>query len=741
MRIPPKKTGYARGTQVSTSLTNRETFGGNSKAGLGRHIGMGQFINAAIVHGAAGHPSPSVSGPYYLMVNNQDYPINKTNQLSRVGTKATNGMFGPSADGVNEKQRQTDEEFIAENISGKPSQFPIQKIYECNKNCDNNSITLNSDSLDSLGEVLQNRNSYVVTFVEIFDTTSSDSTTTEELRQVIKDRVLEDIRKYFGQDSAIGANIKVLVLPGSFKIYVEIDTSNLKNYTAKEIIDILESGGYVIDEDGRTKSLSSYLSNVSVKKAINLDNIFNKILLYLEESDTGRQWVRNTLTKDQRFAIGEGVLPSGVTNSFNTADCDYEIKLEEPDPLDLRPGQNRNFLITGSDSSQITNQDSVSSKDYTLSFFTGDTVCFTYNKEYVLKLFNLDTEENITEDNKRIQSEYKNIMFTFNTAGNYQISSVDFLNLQIDPDNFIHIVADITVKTEPIVADITVETNPPNFIFGNFTESNYQDISFVTFYSSVNSRIDNNNKILSQAITHDINVNESDYTFTDICYNEQKFRLMKDEDIGKNEVEFGSVILEKFEKIGIFDEVTINGQLFNDVSDISTCCQTTRNTQVNGLLICGKEGPEGIVDNGGEDFTMNFNINYTIDLANILTDFDSYNVTNITYYTYFGFARISHNEIIKMFINEEPIDLTTLNVSIDEDEDEEYAIADFSIGTSGEISMVNKTNLVVLNFKKNLDDLNVNNKFNIRFEFENFGRRDFFGIGSFLITFDSELIS
>ena len=132
---PPKSPGYARGTQVSTSLTNRETFGGNSKAGLGRHIGMGQFVYAAIVNGASGHAAPSVSGPYYLMVNKKNYPISTTNQLSRVGAKATHGMFGPSADGVNVKQREEAEEFIAKNISGKTSGFPMQKIYECNQFC------------------------------------------------------------------------------------------------------------------------------------------------------------------------------------------------------------------------------------------------------------------------------------------------------------------------------------------------------------------------------------------------------------------------------------------------------------------------------------------------------------------------------------------------------------------------------------------------------------------------------
>tara|TARA_E500000178_G_scaffold354321_1_gene422863 strand:+ start:1002 stop:1385 length:384 start_codon:yes stop_codon:yes gene_type:complete len=121
------RTGYARGTNVSTSLTNRETFGGNSKAGLGRHIGMGQFVYAAIVNGAAGHPAPSVSGPYYFAINNKPYPINKSNQLSRVGGRSVYGMFGPSADGVNTAQRTAESNWVLANISipQRRGPFPI----------------------------------------------------------------------------------------------------------------------------------------------------------------------------------------------------------------------------------------------------------------------------------------------------------------------------------------------------------------------------------------------------------------------------------------------------------------------------------------------------------------------------------------------------------------------------------------------------------------------------------------
>ncbi len=122
-----KTTGYARGTQVSTSLTNRETFGGNSKAGLGRHIGMGQFVRAAIINGAAGHPAPSVAGPYYFKAYGKAYPISTTNQLSRVGGRSVYGMFGPSADGVNLQKREKEQDWVLKYISrpGKTSGFPI----------------------------------------------------------------------------------------------------------------------------------------------------------------------------------------------------------------------------------------------------------------------------------------------------------------------------------------------------------------------------------------------------------------------------------------------------------------------------------------------------------------------------------------------------------------------------------------------------------------------------------------
>ena len=142
---PPKKPGYARGTQVSTSLTNRETFGGNSKAGLGRHIGMGQFTFTAINNGSSGHNASTVSGPFYMKVKGIDYPINMTNQLSRTGVKATHGMFGPSADGVNKRDRKIDEEFVNDNLNNAAGHHPIQGGYVGYNNDDDLDIYLEDD--------------------------------------------------------------------------------------------------------------------------------------------------------------------------------------------------------------------------------------------------------------------------------------------------------------------------------------------------------------------------------------------------------------------------------------------------------------------------------------------------------------------------------------------------------------------------------------------------------------------
>jgi len=58
----PSSRGYATPTYATTRLTARETFGGKSKAGLGRHIGMGTFTYKAIVNGSSGHKAPPLAG-------------------------------------------------------------------------------------------------------------------------------------------------------------------------------------------------------------------------------------------------------------------------------------------------------------------------------------------------------------------------------------------------------------------------------------------------------------------------------------------------------------------------------------------------------------------------------------------------------------------------------------------------------------------------------------------------------
>jgi len=109
----PSARGYATPVYGSNPTNTREYFGGNSKAGLGRHTGMGQFVNLAIVNGASGRAAPTIAGPNYPTVyaannkfkkylNSPNYPISTTNQLNGVGSKERK----PSADGVNLKDRK-----------------------------------------------------------------------------------------------------------------------------------------------------------------------------------------------------------------------------------------------------------------------------------------------------------------------------------------------------------------------------------------------------------------------------------------------------------------------------------------------------------------------------------------------------------------------------------------------------------------------------------------------------------
>ncbi len=118
----PSARGYAVPTMVSTAMQNREQVGGPAKAGLGRHIGMGPFVYAAIVAGASGHPAPHIAGPNYPSAYaaflagwktgrgapagvTGPYPISTTNQLSGVGMPRW-GMTRAPADGVNMAQRE-----------------------------------------------------------------------------------------------------------------------------------------------------------------------------------------------------------------------------------------------------------------------------------------------------------------------------------------------------------------------------------------------------------------------------------------------------------------------------------------------------------------------------------------------------------------------------------------------------------------------------------------------------------
>ena len=63
----PSSRGYATPTYAITPFTHIETFGGNRKAGLGRHIGMGSFTYTAIVNDSGGYKA------YFLAANS--FPI------------------------------------------------------------------------------------------------------------------------------------------------------------------------------------------------------------------------------------------------------------------------------------------------------------------------------------------------------------------------------------------------------------------------------------------------------------------------------------------------------------------------------------------------------------------------------------------------------------------------------------------------------------------------------------------
>tara|TARA_Y100000591_G_scaffold129997_1_gene111408 strand:- start:818 stop:1270 length:453 start_codon:yes stop_codon:yes gene_type:complete len=110
----PSARGYAKPVYGSNKTNTREYFGGNSKAGLGSHIGMGQFVRLAIVNGAAGSKATTFAGPNFskiyaannkfnIYLNSASYPISNTNQLSGGPGHRENRS---SADGVNLENRK-----------------------------------------------------------------------------------------------------------------------------------------------------------------------------------------------------------------------------------------------------------------------------------------------------------------------------------------------------------------------------------------------------------------------------------------------------------------------------------------------------------------------------------------------------------------------------------------------------------------------------------------------------------
>ena len=89
----------------NAKITNQFTAGGSAKAGLGRHIGMGQFIYLAIVNGAAvdAGAAPPFAGTswnraFTLGRVPTTYPNPRTNQLGGVHGRWM-GMTRTPADG------------------------------------------------------------------------------------------------------------------------------------------------------------------------------------------------------------------------------------------------------------------------------------------------------------------------------------------------------------------------------------------------------------------------------------------------------------------------------------------------------------------------------------------------------------------------------------------------------------------------------------------------------------------
>lgn len=99
----PNGRGYA--SAHNSQIINQFTAGGTAKAGLGRHIGMGQFVYSAIVNGSSGHAAPPFTGLSWPTAFahgkvREPWPVPNINQLSGVGM-LRRGMTHAPADGVN----------------------------------------------------------------------------------------------------------------------------------------------------------------------------------------------------------------------------------------------------------------------------------------------------------------------------------------------------------------------------------------------------------------------------------------------------------------------------------------------------------------------------------------------------------------------------------------------------------------------------------------------------------------
>jgi hypothetical protein len=116
---------------VSTRDNTRDTFGGNSKAGIASRIGVHPVINNRIQFRTAPYTGSSFVPAWkagYMV--SPIYPVNKSNQLSRIGGGIKYGMTQTPSDGVNLVERERMQ--LNVNAWNQVSGVPIRRIIPAN---------------------------------------------------------------------------------------------------------------------------------------------------------------------------------------------------------------------------------------------------------------------------------------------------------------------------------------------------------------------------------------------------------------------------------------------------------------------------------------------------------------------------------------------------------------------------------------------------------------------------------